>query len=148
MRPRLFAFERAWTDAAFDAIHPDGTVLGHGVRSMDPASYLDGVLREVPFEQSLGLRVALWIVALAPLFTVRKLGTIASIDESARGRVLMALLTSPVYAIRQLTLGLKAMAALLYAQSDAARVAMTKPRRALPLAPSERDKRSLEHAAE
>lgn len=142
MKPRLFDFERAWTDAAFDAIHPDGTALGHGVRCMDPASYLEGVLRDVPFEQSVGIRVALWMVALAPLFTVRKLGTIASIDPASRAAVLMGLLASPIYAVRQLTLSMKAIAALLYSQSASVRAAMTKPRRSLPMA------RRYEHAAE
>src|SRR5260221_1817836 len=131
MKPRLFDFERAWTDAAFDAIHPDGTPLGHGIKRMDPASYLEGVLRDVPFEQSLGIRITLWMVALAPLFTIRKLGTIASIDEASRSRVLSALLMSPIYAVRQLTLSMKALAALLYSQSASVRVAMTKPRRSV-----------------
>jgi hypothetical protein len=127
MRPRLLPFERAWTDAAFDAIFPDGTALPHGIARLGPADYFDDLLREVPLEQSLGLRVALWIVGLAPLFTIGRFGTIASIDAASRGRVLEALVTSPRYAVRQLTLGLKAMAAMLVVQSPAVRAAMTEP---------------------
>jgi hypothetical protein len=128
MRPRLFAFERAWTDAAFDAIHPNDGVLPHGVAIMHPARFLDEVVRETPLEQSMGIRLALWIVALAPLFTIRRLGTIASIAPADRARVLERLLASPIYAVRQLVLSLKAMAALLYAQSTSVRAAMTSPR--------------------
>jgi hypothetical protein len=127
MRPRLLPFELAWTDAAFDAIFPDGTALPHGVARLHPARFFDELLVEIPLEQSLGLRVALWIVALAPLFTIRKLGTIASIEPAERTRVLERLLASPTYAVRQLTLGLKAMAALLYVQSSDVRAAMTEP---------------------
>ena len=129
MRPHLLSFERSWTDAAFDAIYPDGTALGPGVGSMHPARFFDDTLREVPLEQSVGLRLALWIVALAPIFTIAKLGTIASIAPGERTRVLERLLGSPVYAVRQLVMALKAMATLLYSQSAAVRAAMTTPHR-------------------
>ncbi len=151
MRPRLFhlaSFELAWTDAAFDAFYPEppssplasppapaplgsGTAvrlaLPHGVLSMNPARFFDDVLAKIPFEQSLGLRVTLWMIALAPLFTIRKLGTIASISVADRYRVLDRLVTSSNYFVRQLAMSFKAVAALLYAQSDAIRTAMSTP---------------------
>jgi hypothetical protein len=148
MRPHLLSFERAWTDAAFDAIYPDGTALGPGIRSMYPARFFDELLGEIPLEQSIGLRLALWIVALAPLFTVTKLGTIASIAPGERTRVLERLLASPVYAVRQLVMALKAMATLLYAQSAAVRTAMTTPNRYVALRrKSEVEGERHEHAA-
>ncbi len=127
--PRLASFELAWTDAAFDAIYPEPprSRLPHGIASMHPARFFDDVLSTVPFEQSLGLRVTLWMVALAPLFTIRRLGTIASLDAEDRVRVLTRLVTSSNYFVRQLTMSLKAMATLLYAKSDAVRAAMTMP---------------------
>jgi hypothetical protein len=129
--PRLATFELAWTDAAFDAIYPEPpeSVLPHGVASMHPARFFDDVLASVPFEQSLGLRFTLWMIALAPLFTIRKLGTIASISADDRTRVLERLVTSPIYVVRQLAMSFKAMATLLYAKSDAVRAAMTTPLR-------------------
>lgn len=132
MRPRLLplaSFELAWTDAAFDAIYPEPprSRLPHGVVSMHPARFFDDVLASVPFEQSLGLRVTLWMVALAPLFTIRRLGTIASIAPEDRSRVLERLLTSPVYVVRQLAMSFKALATLLYAKSDSVRAAMQTP---------------------
>jgi hypothetical protein len=127
MRPRLFSFELAWTDAAFDAIYPEGTALPHGIRELNPPRYVDDLLLAIPLEQSMGLRVALWIVALAPLFVLGKLATIASISPEDRARVLERLLASPVYAVRQLTLSLKAMATLLYVQSAPARRSMMVP---------------------
>lgn len=132
MRPRLFSlasFELAWTDAAFDAFYPapPRSLLPHGIRSMHPARFFDGVLASIPLEQSVGLRLTLWMVALAPLFTIRKLGTIASIGLEDRHRVLERLMTSPIYVVRQLAMSFKAMATLLYAQSDAVRAAMSTP---------------------
>ena len=134
MRPRLRSFELEWTNAAFDAIYPapPRSMLPHGIASMHPARFFDGVLASVPFEQSLGLRVTLWMIALAPLFTIRRLGTIASIDESERGRVLERLVTSPNYFVRQLAMSFKAIATLLYAQSDVVRAAMSTPRLTAP----------------
>jgi hypothetical protein len=137
MRPRLFplaSFELAWTDAAFDAIYPaplpsgrPGTVLPHGVASMHPARFFDDVLGRIPLEQSFGLRVTLWMIALAPLFTIRKLGTIGSIGADDRRRVLERLVASPIYVVRQLAMSFKAVATLLYATSDAVRAAMLTP---------------------
>jgi hypothetical protein len=127
--PRLASFELAWTDAAFDAIYPEPprSLLPHGVASMRPARFFDDVLATIPLEQSLGLRATLWMVALAPLFTIRRLGTIASIDADDRGRVLTRLVTSSNYFVRQLAMSFKAMATLLYAKSEAVRIAMTVP---------------------
>ena len=127
--PALASFELAWTDAAFDTIYPEPplSVLPHGVLSMHPARFFQSVLASVPLEQSVGLRLTLWMIALAPLFTIRKLGTIASIGPDDRVRVLERLLASRSYFVRQLTLSFKAIATLLYARSERVRDAMTTP---------------------
>ena len=127
--PALASFELAWTDAAFDTIYPEPplSVLPHGVLSMHPARFFQSVLASVPLEQSVGLRVTLWMIALAPLFTIRKLGTIASIGPEDRVRVFERLLTSRNYFVRQLTMSFKAIATLLYARSERVRAAMTTP---------------------
>ena len=138
MRPRLRSFELAWTDAAFDAVYPAPPLssMPHGIAVMHPGRYFDGVLAAIPFEQSLGLRVTLWMVALAPLFTVHRFGTIASIGAEERVRVLEKLLASSSYFVRQLTMSLKAVATLLYAQSMPVRRAMATPVHATATTPS------------
>jgi hypothetical protein len=128
MRPRLRSFEVAWTDAAFDTIYPERGALPHGIASMHPARFFDDLLAKVPFEQSLGMRVTLWIIALSPLFVIRRFGTIASIAPEDRTRLLERLVTTPNYIVRQLAMSFKAIATLLYVQSDAVRAAMTTPR--------------------
>lgn len=134
MRPRLCSFEAAWIDAAFDTIYPERgsasaplSKLPHGIASMHPARFFDELLATVPLEQAVGLRITLWMVALAPLFTIRRLGTIASIAPAERTRVLERLLASPIYVVRQLALSCKALATLLYVQSATIRAAMTEP---------------------
>ncbi len=134
MRPRLRSFEVAWIDAAFDAIYPHQgdakevrSHLPHGIASMHPAQFFDELIATVPLEQSLGLRMTLWLIALAPLFTIRRLGTIASIGPADRTRVLERLVTSPNYVVRQLAMSFKAIATLLYVQSASIRAAMIRP---------------------
>ncbi len=128
MRPRLRGFELAWTDAAFDTFFPEGSALPHGIVKMKPSKFLDDLLVEVPLEQSIGVRVTLWIVALAPLFVLRRFATITSLDLEDRVRVIDRLLASSIYAVRQLVAGFKAIATLLYAKSPEIRRAMSVPR--------------------
>lgn len=137
MRPRLTSFELAWTDAAFDALYPDvrqdaasdAPSLPHGIRQLHPAKFFDDVLADIPLEQSIGLRLALWIVALAPLFVLKRVATIASLREEQRGTVLERLLASRSYVVRQLTTSLKAIATMIYASSPTVVAAMNVPRR-------------------
>jgi hypothetical protein len=154
---KLFAFERTWVAAAFDAVLPEGTALPHGIARMDPGRFYDGAVQAAALEQSIGLRVSLWIVALAPLWLLRTPRTIASVGHDDRRRVLESLLASPVYVVRQLVAAFKAMASMLYAQSPAARAAMTAPRRLVADsglvslrrgAPLARERGGHDHAAE
>lgn len=124
--PKLFGFELAWADAAFDAILPDGTSLPHGIARLHPGRFLAGLVAAAPLEQSIGLRLMLWTVALAPLWILHRPTTIAGIGADERKRVLDRLIASPVYAVRQLAIAFKATASMLYAQSPDARRAMTR----------------------
>lgn len=135
MRPHLTSFERAWTDAAWGAIFPappdghDRPHLAHGIEEMRPGQYLDGVLQIIPFEQMFGLRLTLWVIAFAPLFALKKLATIASLDHADRVRLLEILYTSKSYLVRQMATGFKAVATLLIAQSPVIRKQMHTPLR-------------------
>lgn len=124
---KLFAFERSWAAAMLDAVFPEGTALPHGIARMDPGRFVESVIAASPLEQSLGLRLTLWLVALAPLWLLRRPATITTLAPHERQRILERLLTSPVYAIRQLALALKAVGSMLYARSAAVRAAITTP---------------------
>jgi len=116
MKVELTRFERRAARAAFGTIFPgkDRCSLPLGICDMDLDGYLDKTLSNVPFEPSVGLRLAIWIVALAPIFVLRRLVTIASLGVEDREKVLSAIYTSPYYAVRSAAIGLKAIGALLY----------------------------------
>jgi hypothetical protein len=121
---RLFEFELVWARAALGAVLPEDTELPHGVARMDPGRFMASAVAAAPFEQALVLRVSLWVVALAPLWVLRRPRTIASLAPAEQQALLDHLLASSVYIVRQLVLTLKAMTSLLYAQSPVARRAM------------------------
>jgi hypothetical protein len=94
---------------------------------MDIEGYLVDTLKRIPLEPVIGIRAAIWIVALAPLVVLRRARTLAGLAPSDRELVLVALATNPVYAVRQLVLALKALAALLYAGSPTVRARLMAP---------------------
>ncbi|WP_394820825.1 hypothetical protein [Pendulispora albinea] len=118
--------EMRWAHAAFGAIFPSGSSerLPLGICDLDLESYLAETRSRVPFRSALGLRLAIWLVALAPLFVLHRFATIASLDESSRATVIRNLLTSPIYVVRQLVMLLKAVGAVLYAGAPAVREAI------------------------
>jgi hypothetical protein len=136
---RLTRFELACAKDAFVTIFPGPD----GVASMDIEGYVQDTLARIPLEPVLGIRAAIWIVALAPLFILRRFRTLHGIAPSDRELVLVALATSPYYAVRQLVLALKALAALLYAGSPIVRARILAPGIAVPFVSQARLVRTL-----
>ena len=77
----LSPFERRWAHATLDTLFPgpDRGALPAGILDMDVDGFLDETFRTVPFEAAIGLRLAFVVIALAPLFVLGKLATIASL---------------------------------------------------------------------
>ena len=125
---RLFDFELAWARAAFDAVFPESAAMPYGIARLEPERDFGDMVATCPLEQAIGLRLSLWMLALAPLVLLRRARTIVGLAPADRQRVLALLLASSVYAVRQLTMAFKAMAALLYARSPVIRAAMLEPR--------------------
>jgi hypothetical protein len=121
---RLFELELAWGGAALGAIIPHVSALPHGIAPSDGRRFIGDVVANAGQEQAIALRVALWIVGLAPILVLRRFATFSSITAEERELVLARLLTCRLYAVRQLVLGLKAVASMLYARSAPARRAM------------------------
>ncbi len=124
---RMTRFENAWACATFGAIYPADPRLGPSAASLDVEGYLVDVRTNAQFRTALGLRLALWMVALAPLFVLRRFATITGLAESEREALLRALLVNPLYPVRQLVILLKAIAALLYARAPEIRAAIAPP---------------------
>jgi hypothetical protein len=124
----LTRWENRWAEAAIGAIFPGSREDGFAdVRAMDIPGFLQRVVRSLPFKAALGLRLAIWLVALAPLLLLRRFVTIAGLGPEEREAVVARLVASPTYAIRSLVLILKTMGALLYAGDDGVRARMQKP---------------------
>jgi hypothetical protein len=121
---RLFDFELAWARAAFGAVFPESVAMPHGIASLEPERDFADLIAVCPLEQAIGLRLSIWMVALAPLVLLRRARTIAGVSPPEREAVLTLLLASSIYAVRQLTVAFKAMAALLYARAPEIRAAM------------------------
>lgn len=127
---RLTGIENRWAEAAMGAIFPGSNEEGlSDIRAMDVRGFLARIFVSVPSKVALGLRLAVWIVALAPLFVLGRLATITSLAQSDRERVVAALVTSRNYALRSLVMFLKTMGALLYAGDDGVRARMMVPRK-------------------
>lgn len=104
----LTRFEMTSAKDAFVTIFP-------GSSALDIEGYLTQTFQRIPLEPAIGLRLAIWFIALAPLFLLRRARTFHGLGADDRERVLALLAMNPFYAVRQLVLGLKAWAALFYA---------------------------------
>jgi len=122
----LTRVEGRWARAAFGAMFPAGAHprLPHGADAVDMVAIFDQVAQDVPARVVLGLRAALWMIALAPIVLLLRMRTIVGLDDAAREQVVCRLLSSRWYAVRQLTLLLKAFGALFFVSSPEVRAAI------------------------
>jgi hypothetical protein len=129
---KLAPFERRWAAATMTAIYPGSGDEGlAGLAAMDVDGFLRTLGDRLPLRAALGFRLAIWMVALAPLFVLRRLATIAGLALVERERLVDALLASRAYVVRSLALVLKAMGALLYATDTGVRHRLLATRAAL-----------------
>jgi hypothetical protein len=113
----LSRLELKWASAIFGALFY-APVAAEGETRVSPAelaAFFEDVGVHLPLRSSLGLRVAVWVVALSPLVVLGRPCTFAGLDAERREQVLSMLLASPLYVIRQTVTALKAVGALLYA---------------------------------
>lgn len=116
---KLSAFEDRWALAALGAIFPGSKEDGlAGIGGMDVSGYLRDVMATLPVKPALGLRAAIWVAALAPLFVIGRLAFITHLRQEDRERVVAALCSSSSYALRSLTMLLKTFGAMLYAGDE------------------------------
>jgi len=119
------AFERRWRDALLAAVipaPPDAERPGLG--ALDLASFWQSFAKAAPPLLGLGLRVAVWVLTLAPLFLLGKLRLFPSLAEPQKDRLLCRALGSRLYLLRQLVVSLKAVASFAYFSDPAVRAAL------------------------
>ena len=122
---RLFAFEEAWARAVLAAMFP----VDDPARERGYGGGFAGIIRTAPFEAAVGLRLALLMVVVSPLLLLKRPHTFVALAPEAKEHVLDALLSSSVYAVRQLVMALKTMGAILYAHDPEVRRALLTPKR-------------------
>jgi hypothetical protein len=109
----MMAFEKRWARQLLAAFAPTG---GPGLAPLqDEVDYLSVLARmrhEATPLAALGLRLAIWIAALAPLWLWGKLTTISKLALERRTELLRELLVHRAFVIRELALLLKLSAAM------------------------------------
>ena len=117
----LTKLERSWARVVFGTMFPSNVHPSvPGADSVDAGESLDQVCRTVPKRVALGLRVALLLLVLAPL-AFFKFRTLPGLDPAARESIVLALLSSRFYFVRQLALLLKAFGALMFVAAPGVR---------------------------
>jgi hypothetical protein len=126
---QLSRVELGWAEAALGAIFPGSSEVGlDGIGSMDVRGFLESLCRAVPLKAALGLRLAVWVVALAPLFVLARFATIRDLELAEREALVGKLMTSPLYGVRSVVMILKTFGAMLYAGHARVRARLIPPR--------------------
>ncbi len=113
---KLARFENAWAQSILGAIFPGSRDAGFAaIGRMDVRGFLGQIMGSVPLKAQFGLRVAVWVIALSPLFVVRRFATLRGIEPEERERVVSALSASRWYLLRSLVMMMKTFGAMLYA---------------------------------
>jgi hypothetical protein len=125
---KLGHWERAWGEAAMQTIFPGCAADGMpGIAGMGLGPFIAEIMAYLPFRAALGMRVAIWLVALAPLFVLGRAVSIVRLAPPDRERVVASLAASRFYFVRSLVLILKTMGALLYGGDPAVRARTMTP---------------------
>jgi hypothetical protein len=116
----LTDFERRAGRALFSTTFPTHTADGKteffplSWENLPVERYLDDTFAALPARPALGLRAALWMIALSPLFVIGRFATLPSLEREEREKFLVKLSASNVYVIRQLVLAWKAVGGLYF----------------------------------
>ncbi len=109
----LTKVEKKWANVALTSIFAERQ---RGIRVPFDRIDIDGSLDEtmdlIPWRSGMGLRIAIWMIALSPLLLIGRLATITGLTAADRERVLMGLLYNKYYLVRQLSLLFKAFGGL------------------------------------
>ncbi len=109
----MLAMERRWAAAVLEGFAPvGGAGLAPAEGEADYLGAMEQMMRASTRKAAFGLRVALWIAALAPVWLLGKLHTLGSMSREGRAEILARLLAHRVFLVRELTLLLKLSACM------------------------------------
>lgn len=89
---------------------------------------LQSLLAVAPARAVWGVRAAIVLCALAPIFLLGRLRTLGGVDAEARTLVMERLLASSFYPVRQLAMLVKMMGSFIFARAPQVREAMLRTR--------------------
>lgn len=95
---------------------------------LDVEPALQSLLAAAPARAVWGVRAAIVLCALAPLFVLGRLRTLTGVDAEARTLVMERLLASSIYPVRQLAMLVKMMGSFIFARAPQVREAMLRAR--------------------
>jgi hypothetical protein len=109
----MLSFERRWARHVLAAFAPTGGPgLAPALEEVDYQDVFARMLRGASPWAAMGLRLALWIAALAPIWLWGRLTTVTKLAAERRPELLRQLLHHRAFAVRELTLLLKLCAAM------------------------------------
>lgn len=132
----MLAFERRWVHDILSSFAPDGgPELAPRAGSIAYLASYEGMYGSARPIARVGFRLALWLVALAPLWLARRPRTLPRLALAERQALLERLLDHRVYAVREAAFLLKLCACLaLFANDDLrARSGYDRPPEQVPL---------------
>ncbi len=119
----MFAFERRWVEIILGSFAPPGG----GALAPEPGEVVDylGTYRSMLVRSRpvarVGLRAALWLVALAPLWLLHRPRAFRALSLAERQALLARLMEHAAYAVREAAFLLKLVACLALFANDALR---------------------------
>lgn len=109
----MLSFERRWARHLLGAFAPvGGSGLAPREGEVDYVTALGRMMRGATPLAALGIRLALWLAALAPFWLWGRLTTITKLANERRTELLGQLLRHRLFAVRELALLLKLCAAM------------------------------------
>jgi hypothetical protein len=110
----MMRFERRWAQHLLAAFAPPASSegLSPGPTEVDYLGVLARMRSKASPLAAIGLRLAVWLAALAPLWLWGRLTTISTLANERRPQLLRELLGHRTFAVRELTMLLKLCAAM------------------------------------
>ncbi len=126
---RMSGLERRWLLGIFEAIVPGpghgGLAVGGG--DVGVARFVDDLEARAPLEPRIGLRLAVWLVTLGPIFWRFRLRTFGRLERADQVAFLDAMAAHPVYVLREIPVLLKTLLCMGLFALPAAQRAMGVP---------------------
>ena len=111
----LFGFEARWGQAIMESlvIDPNNSKL-QAVENQQAEEFMHDLYFHIPQPGKIGLRAAIWMIGLAPIWKRKALRSIAGIKPELRLKILEEIYESPSYIQRQLAMLMKLNGSFLH----------------------------------